>query len=75
MKYILWMVDPTDMEEGDVHPLPLDEMREIASRAITASCLEDILHWMVIGLNNESLNPELYYYVVEHGEFETLIYS
>lgn len=75
IKYVLWLVDPSDMPEGSTHPLPLDEMRESAYDSITFDSLPEVLKYVIHQLNQEMLSDHFYYYVVEHGEFETLIYS
>lgn len=73
--YSLWVVDPSDMPEDSQHPLPLDEMRECAYDREDFPDLEACLGYLIRQLNAESLSDHFYYYVVEHGEHETLLFS
>lgn len=73
--YKLWIVDPSDMPEDEQHPLPLDEMRECAYESIEFDSEWEVLAYLIRELNAERLSDQFYYYVVEHGEYETLIHS
>jgi hypothetical protein len=66
-KYGLYIVDPSDIE-GNIEDLSYDDIKDLAIDYAKEDSIEDLMRYLVNGLNHDTISDQIYLYVTDEEQ-------